>query len=332
MCQYSSEDGFATDWHLVHLGARAAGGAGLVVAEASAVEPAGRISPQDLGIWSDDHVSMLSRIAAFIASQGAAPGVQIAHAGRKASTARPWEGGQPLSPSEGGWQAVGPSSIPFDEGWPAPDQLSGDGIRSIQQAFRAAAVRAHAAGFQWLELHGAHGYLIHSFHSPLSNQRDDEYGGSFDNRIRVTLETVRAIREVWPDSKPFSVRLSCTDWVDGGWTLDESVELARRLRPEGVDLIDCSSGGGSPKQQIPVGAGYQVPFAERIRREAGIATAAVGMITQAMQADEVIRNGRADIVMLAREMLRDPNWAIHAAQTLRYKGQLPVPPQYSRML
>jgi 2,4-dienoyl-CoA reductase-like NADH-dependent reductase (Old Yellow Enzyme family) len=331
MCQYSSEDGFATDWHLVHLGTRAVGGAGLVIAEATAVEPRGRISPQDLGIWSDAHVPMLSRIAAFIASQGAVAGIQIAHAGRKASTARPWDGGKPLSSSEGGWQPVGPSPIPFDDGYPVPDQLTRDDIRAIQGAFRAAAARANAAGFGWLELHGAHGYLVHSFHSPLSNQRDDEYGGGFDNRVRFTVETVRAIREVWPENKPFSVRLSCTDWVEGGWSIDESVELARRLKGEGVDLIACSSGGGSPKQVIPVGAGFQAPFAEAIRREAGIATA-VGMITQAMQADETIRNGRADLVFLAREMLRDPYWAIHAAQLLRYKGQLPVPPQYLRML
>ena len=332
MCQYSSEDGFATDWHLVHLGARAVGGAGLVIAEASAVEPGGRISPQDLGIWSDAHVPMLSRIAAFVASQGAVAGIQIAHAGRKASTARPWDGGKPLASSKGGWQPVGPSAIAFDEGYPVPDLLTRDDIRTIQGAFRAAAIRADAAGFEWLELHGAHGYLVHSFHSPLSNQRDDEYGGTFDNRVRFTLETVRAIRGVWPENRPLSVRLSCTDWVDGGWTINECVELARRLKGEGVDLIDCSSGGGSPKQVIPVGAGFQVPFAEAIRQEAGIATAAVGMITQAMQADEIIRNGRADIVFLAREMLRDPYWAIHAAQTLRYKGQLPVPPQYLRML
>lgn len=330
MCQYSAEDGFANDWHLVHLGSRAAGGAALVIAEASAVEARGRISPQDLGIWDDAHVEMLARITHFMKGQGAAPAIQLAHAGRKASTARPWEGGGPVGADKGGWQPVGASAIPFASNYPTPTELSTPEVGGIVHAFRAAAIRANAAGFDWVEIHAAHGYLLHSFLSPLSNQRNDRYGGSFDNRIRLLLETAQAMRNVWPDDKPLTVRISCTDWVEGGWTLEESIELAQRLKAEGVDLIDCSSGGTSPTAKVPVGAGYQTPFAERIRHEAGIPTAAVGMITQPMQADEIIRNGRADVVLLARELLRDPYWPLHAAQVLHQRDHVALPPQYAR--
>lgn len=330
MCQYSAEEGFANDWHLVHLGARASGGAGLVIAEATAVEARGRISPQDLGIWQDDHVEMLARITNFLKSQGATSAIQLAHAGRKASTARPWEGGGSVAADAGGWQPVGASAIPFAEGYPTPTELSTTEVGEIVDAFRAAAVRSEASGFDVIELHAAHGYLLHSFLSPLSNQRTDEYGGSFENRIRLLVETAEATRAVWPESKPLFVRISCTDWVEGGWTIEESVELARRLKDVGVDLIDCSSGGSSPLAKIPIGAGYQTPFAERIRHEANIPTAAVGMITQPMQADEIVRNGRADLVLLARELLRDPYWPIHAAQALHKLDQAAIPPQYGR--
>lgn len=330
MCQYSAEDGFATDWHLVHLGSRASGGAGLVIAEATAVEARGRISPQDLGIWQDTHVAMLARINDFIKSQGATPAIQLAHAGRKASTAQPWKGGTPVSADQGGWQPVGASAIHFADGYPTPTELSTAEVRGIVEAFRSAAIRSDAAGFDVIELHAAHGYLLHSFLSPLSNQRTDAYGGSFENRIRLLVETAEATRAVWPESKPLFVRISCTDWVEGGWTIEESVELARRLKDVGVDLIDCSSGGSSPLAQIPIGAGYQTPFAERIRHEANIPTAAVGMITQPMQADEIVRNDRADLVLLARELLRDPYWPIHAAQALHKLEQASIPPQYGR--
>lgn len=330
MCQYSAEDGFANDWHLVHLGARAAGGAGLIIVEATAVEPRGRISPNDLGLWSDEHVPPLARVVDFLREYGATPAIQIAHAGRKAGTARPWAGGAPLSDEAGGWDIAGPSEIPFDKGYRKPEALSAEGIVAIREAFVCAAVRAEAAGFELLEVHGAHGYLIHSFHSPLSNQRTDQYGGSFENRIRFTLETVEAVRAVWPDGKPLAVRLSCTDWVDGGWTLEESVELARRLKQLGVDLIDCSAGGGSPHARAPVGAGYQVPFAEAIRREAGVPTAAVGMIAEAMQADQIIRNGQADVALLGREVLRNPYWPLRAAAALGQREHASVPNQYLR--
>lgn len=330
MCQYSSEDGMPTDWHLVHLGARAVGGAGLVMVEATAVEPRGRISPGDMGIWSDAHRDALARIARFIASQGAVAGIQLAHAGRKASKSSPWEGDVSLSPEQGGWLIDGPSALAFAEGWQVPHALTVPEIHDLRAGFVSAARRAREAGFDWLEIHSAHGYLFHSFYSPISNQRTDEYGGSFENRVRFLLETVRDVRAEWPADKPLSVRLSCTDWVEGGWTLADSVALARLLRAEGVDLIDCSSGGGVPNATIPVGAGYQVPLAEEIRRSAGIPVAAVGMITQAMQADDTIRNGRADMVLLAREMLRDPYWPLRAAQTLHFHGVKPVPPQYLR--
>ncbi len=330
MCQYSAQDGFANDWHLVHLGARAAGGAALVIAEATAVEARGRISPQDLGLWDDAHIEMLARITQFIKGQGAVPAIQLAHAGRKAATARPWEGGAPVSADQGGWQPVGASPLPFGENYPTPTELSIQEIGVVREAFGAATIRAEAAGFDWLEIHAAHGYLFHSFLSPLSNGRADGYGGSFDNRIRFLLETAQTMRALWPAHKPLTVRLSCTDWVDNGWTIEESIALAQRLKAVGVDLIDCSSGGAVSYAKVPVGAGYQTPFAERIRHAAQIPTAAVGMITQPMQADEIVRNGRADVVLLARELLRDPYWPLHAAQTLHQRDRAPLPPQYAR--
>ena len=328
MCQYSSEDGFASDWHLVHLGSRAVGGAALVMTEASAVEARGRISPQDLGIWKDDHVEFLSRIARFVRAQGAVPGMQIAHAGRKASVRRPWEGGAAMGPADGGWQPVAPSAIPFHAGDPAPTALSREEIRCVTRAFAEAAGRALAAGFQTLEIHGAHGYLIHEFLSPLSNRREDEYGGSLENRMRFALETAAAVRAVWPERLPLFQRISASDWADGGWTIGDSVELARRLKTLGVDLIDCSSGGAVAHQQIALGPGYQVPFAERIRREADILTGAVGLITTPQQADAIVGQGQADLILLAREFLRDPYFPLHAAKAL---GKAPAPPvQYQR--
>jgi 2,4-dienoyl-CoA reductase-like NADH-dependent reductase (Old Yellow Enzyme family) len=328
MCQYSSEDGFANDWHLVHLGSRALGGAAAVITEAAAVEPRGRISPVDLGIWKDDHVEFLSRIARFIAGQGAIPGMQIAHAGRKASTRPPWEGGAMIPEDQGGWRPVAPSPIPFRASDPTPQELSVNQVRCIVEAFAAAARRALAAGFQLLEIHCAHGYLAHEFLSPLSNRRTDEYGGSLDNRMRFALEVTAAVRRAWPEKLPLFVRISATDWVEGGWTVDDSVVLARRLCSLGVDLIDCSSGGSDPAAQIPAAPGYQVPFADRIRREAGVLTGAVGLITAASQAEEIVASGRADLVLLAREMLRDPYFALHAARELG--AEAPVPVQYTR--
>lgn len=331
MCMYSSEDGVANDWHLVHLGARAAGGAGLIIAEATAVAPEGRITPGDAGIWADKHVEPLARITRFVKQHGAVPGIQLAHAGRKASAARPWEGGAHLADDSGGWETVAPSAIPF--GGPlgkTPRELSLADIARLQANFVAAARRSLAAGYEWLELHSAHGYLSHEFLSPLSNRRTDQYGGAFENRSRFLLETTQAVRAVWPEQLPLTVRLSCTDWVDGGWTIDESVELARQLKAAGVDLIDCSSGGGAAVAKIPAAPGYQVPFAERIRHEAGIATAAVGLITEPAQADEIIRAGRADLVLLARESLRDPNWPLRAAHELGVKPPGEPPVQYAR--
>jgi len=330
MCQYCSENGTATDWHLVHLGSRAVGGAGLVIVEASAVEARGRISPQDAGLWSDEHIEPLARITRFLSQHGAVPGIQLAHAGRKASTARPWEknANQTVPEAEGGWQSLAPSPIPFKPDQRTPVELTREQIREIRGAFETATKRAVKAGFDWLELHAAHGYLCHSFHSPLSNFRTDEYGGSFDNRIRFTLETAECMRRHWPHDKPMSVRLSCTDWYEGGWTLEESIELAKRLKEVEIDLIDCSSGAGTPLAKIPVGASFQVPFADAIRHNAGIPTAAVGFIMEAMQADEIVRNGRADIVLLAREMLRDPYWPVRAARTLGHRDKLKLPDQY----
>jgi 2,4-dienoyl-CoA reductase-like NADH-dependent reductase (Old Yellow Enzyme family) len=331
MCEYSSEDGVATDWHLVHLGSRAVGGAGLVIAEATAVAPEGRITPGDAGLWSDKHVEPIVRINRFIKQRGAVPGIQIAHAGRKASAARPWEGGAHLADDAGGWPTLAPSPLPFgDDLNKVPRAMSEADIVRVQNDFVAAAKRALATGCEWLELHSAHGYLSHEFLSPLTNQRTDKYGGAFENRIRFLLEMTRAVRAVWPERLPLAVRISCTDWVEGGWDIEQSVELARRLKAEGVDLIDCSSGGTVPHAKIPVGAGYQVPFAERIRREAGIVTAAVGCITEPTHADEIIRNGRADMVLLAREFLREPYWPLKAAHALGRKDSVTTPVQYGR--
>jgi len=329
MCMYSYTDGFSNDWQVIHLGARAVGGAGLIIAEATAVDPVGRITPYDVGIWSDAHIEPLARVTRVIKENGAVPGIQIAHAGRKAGSRRPWDIGKPRRPDElPGWQGVAPSSIAFNDEYEVPHELSVAEIRQVQDSFRAAAVRALTAGFEWLEIHAAHGYLLHSFYSPLSNQRTDEYGGSFENRIRFLLETVRAVREVWHERFPLTVRISGTDWMNGGWSVDDSVELARRLKVEGVDLIDCSSGGGVAQAKIPLGPGYQVPISEAVRHGADIQTATVGLIIAPEQADEIIRNGRADLVLLGREMLRDPYWALHAAQAL--KQPAPVPLQYLR--
>lgn len=329
MCQYSCVDGFATDWHLVHLGSRAVGRAAAVFAEATAVTPDGRISPEDLGIWSDAHIEPLQRAFSFIERQGSIPGIQLAHAGRKASTAEPWKGGKPLSPQQGGWAPiVAPSALAFNNGYQTPHALSHSEIQQIVAAFAGAARRAEAAGARIVELHAAHGYLLHSFLSPLSNQRGDQYGGSFENRIRMVCETVTAVRKVWPERYPLFVRISATEWTDGGWSVEDSVALTRQLKPLGVDLVDCSSGGNISGAKIPVGSGYQVRFADQIRREGGILTGAVGMITQAAQADQIIRSGQADVVFLARQFLRDPYWPLIAARELGHEIQWPV--QYDR--
>jgi 2,4-dienoyl-CoA reductase-like NADH-dependent reductase (Old Yellow Enzyme family) len=328
MCQYSCEDGFATDWHLVHLGGRAVGGAALVFTEATAVTAEGRISPQDLGIYDDRHVEALARIVRFVQGQGAAAGIQLAHAGRKASTRRPWDGAGAIAPAAGGWEPLGPTGEPFADNYPVPRALTADDLASVVAAFRSAALRARAAGFDVVEIHAAHGYLIHELLSPLVNTRADEYGGSYDGRVRLCLEVAGAIRSVWPERLPVFVRLSCSDWREGGWDVEQSVELARRLRDRGVDLVDCSSGGAVLDAKVPAGPGYQVPFAERIRREAGIATGAIGLITSAAQADTIVRTGQADCVLLARELLRHPYWPLHAAHELGVV--LPWPPQYVR--
>jgi 2,4-dienoyl-CoA reductase-like NADH-dependent reductase (Old Yellow Enzyme family) len=332
MCQYSSDDGFANDWHFVHLGSRAVGGASLVICEATAVTADGRISPQDAGLWKDAQIEPLARINRFIAGHGAVAGMQLAHAGRKASTARPWDGTGQLDDDHGGWLPKGPSPLAFLPGEErVPHALTVPEIAEVVQAFAAAASRALHAGYRWLELHGAHGYLAHEFLSPLSNQRTDEYGGSFENRIRFALEVTRAVRAVWPENLPLTWRISATDWVEGGWTPEDSVQLAIHFKEEGVDLVDCSSGANVPHVKIPTGPGYQVHLAEKVRHGAGIATAAVGMITDAHQADAVIRDGKADLVLLARELLRDPYWPLHAANELGAEGiQSLVPPQYAR--
>jgi len=317
MCQYSSHDGFANDWHFVHLGSRAVGGAGLVLTEATAVLPEGRISPQDLGIWADEHIEMLGRIISFIHEQGSVAGMQLAHAGRKASTHRPWETPGAISESEGGWKkVVAPSAVAFADTYPMPQALTTEGIQEVVSAFAAAARRACQAGFRVVEIHAAHGYLIHEFLSPLSNTRADNYGGSFENRTRLGREIVAAVRSTWPKELPLFVRISSTDWIEGAWDVDDSVKLARELKPMGVDLIDCSSGGNVPHAKIPVGPGYQVAFAERIRREAEIRTGAVGMITSPVQAEHIIRTEQADAVIMAREFLRDPYWPLRAAREL----------------
>jgi 2,4-dienoyl-CoA reductase-like NADH-dependent reductase (Old Yellow Enzyme family) len=328
MCQYSAQDGVPNPWHMVHLGSRAAGGAGAVIAEATAVSPEARISAHDTGIWSDTQVEAWRPIAAFIAENGAVPGVQLAHAGRKASAWRPWEGGGSLPAEHGAWQTVAPSALPFDKDWHVPQALDVAGIRKVVADFRAAAVRAKDAGFKLVELHGAHGYLLHQFMSPLSNQRSDEYGGSFENRTRLVREVITAVREVWPEHLPLWLRISATDWTDHGWTIDDSVRLASDLAGLGIDLVDVSSGGLVPHVKIPLGPGYQVPFAARIRQEAGIATGAVGLITEPAQADGIIAGGAADVVLIARASLRDPYFPRRAAQELG--ASITPPVQYQR--
>jgi 2,4-dienoyl-CoA reductase-like NADH-dependent reductase (Old Yellow Enzyme family) len=329
MCQYSSVDGYANDWHFVHLGSRAVGGAGLVLTEATAVVPEGRISPQDLGIWSDDHIPALRRIVSFIHEQGSVAGMQLAHAGRKASTRRPWEGSGMVPESESGWTTVvAPSVVSFAEDYPMPKALTVDGIQEVVAAFASAARRACDAGFRVIEIHAAHGYLIHQFLSPLSNHRSDGYGGSFDNRTRLIREIVAAVRSSWPKGAPLFARISATDWVHDGWDLVQSIRLARELKRLGVDLIDCSSGGTVPHAVIPAAPGYQTPFAQRIRKEAEIMTGAVGLITSPVQAEQIIATGEADAILMAREFLRDPYWPLRAARELNQSITWPV--QYLR--
>ena len=336
MCQYSYVDGLSNDWQFVHLGSRAVGGAGTVIAEAAAVSPEGRITPGDLGIWSDAHIAPFARLTAFIKEQGAVPGIQLAHAGRKASMSLPWAAEQKAVPAgQGGWETVGPSANKFSETYTTPAALDRAGMDKVVADFTAAAKRAATAGFLLAEVHCAHGYLLHEFLSPISNKRTDEYGGSFENRARFPLEVIRAVRAAFPEELPVWVRLSVTDWVapsaeepTGGLSVEDSVAFATLLKAIGIDLVDCSSGGNDPRQQIPVGAGYQVAFADRIRRETGIPTGAVGMITAPEQADQIIRTGQADVVLLARELLRDPYWPLHAAEALHKPGSWPV--QYER--
>lgn len=329
MCQYSSQDGFSTDWHLVHLGSRAVGGAGLIITEAAAVSPEGRISPDDLGIWTEEHIAGLKRITQFIDAQGSAAGIQLAHAGRKASSKRPWEGGGAIAATEErGWETVAPSAVPFYPEKSEPKALTPEGIEKVITDFREAARRSLEAGFRVVEIHAAHGYLIHQFLSPLSNQRTDDYGGSFDNRIRLLLAVVDAIKIVWPADLPLFVRISTTDWTEGGWDANDSIKLAGILKDKGVHVIDCSTGGNVPHAKIPVGPNYQVPNAERIKQEVGILTGAVGLITTAEQAEEILSNGQADLILMARELLRDPYFPLHAATTLG--DDLAWPLQYER--
>jgi 2,4-dienoyl-CoA reductase-like NADH-dependent reductase (Old Yellow Enzyme family) len=329
MCQYSAEDGVANDWHFVHLGSRAVGGAGLVMVEATAVAPEGRITPGCLGLWSEKHIEPLARIAKFVKAHGAVAGIQIAHAGRKASADLPWQGGAHLSEAQGGWPTIAPSAIPFGGDLPKiPRAMTAANIARVQNDFVATAKRALSAGFEWLELHAAHGYLFSEFLSPLANHRTDQYGGSFENRIRFLLDTARAVRQVWPEELPLAVRISAIDWKEGGWDLEQSIALAKLLKAAGVDLMDCSSGSVVPDAKITVVPGYQVPFAEKIRHSANIATAAVGFITEPKQADDIVRQGKADVVLLARQMLVDPYWPAHAAKALGHK--LPPPNQYAR--
>lgn len=328
MCQYSSIDGFATDWHLVHLGSRAVGGASMVITEATAVSPEGRISPDDLGIWKDDHIEKLAQITAFIKEQRCVPGIQLAHAGRKASTAAPWKGRGKVAEKDGGWVPVAPSAITFAGDYPMPVELDSDGIDKVIADFRSAAKRALKAGVEAVEIHAAHGYLLHQFLSPLSNKRTDSYGGSFANRARMLMEVIEGVKTVWPDELPLLVRISATDWADGGWNADDSVQLAGRLKNAGVDLIDVSSGGLASHQQVPVGPGYQLPFASRIKRETNILTSTVGLITDTAQAETIVANGDADVVMMARELLRNPYFPLQAAAGLNSRLMWPV--QYER--
>ncbi|WP_101925789.1 MULTISPECIES: NADH:flavin oxidoreductase/NADH oxidase [Luteimonas] len=328
MCQYSARDGMPDSWHLVHLGSRAVGGAGVVFTEAAAVTPEGRISPEDTGIWNDAQAAAWAPIAAFIRAQGAVPAMQLAHAGRKASTFAPWRGQGAVAEAAGGWPVVGPSTLAYDASYPQPQALDADGIASLVSAFRDAALRALQAGFELVEIHAAHGYLLHQFLSPLSNLRTDGYGGGFDGRVRLVLEVVEAVRGVWPEALPLWLRLSATDWVDGGWTVEDCVSLSALAAARGVDLVDTSSGGLSRDQKITLGPGYQVPFAARIRREAKVPTGAVGLITTPEQAERILADGEADVVLLARELLRDPYFPRRAAAVLG--ADLPTPAQYLR--
>jgi 2,4-dienoyl-CoA reductase-like NADH-dependent reductase (Old Yellow Enzyme family) len=327
MCQYSSTDGFANDWHLVHLGSRAVGGAGLIITEATAVSPEGRISPGDLGLWKENHIEGLVRIVNFIHQQGSVAGIQLAHAGRKASCAVPWEGGQQLDEEHGGWKTVAPGNVPFHDHDRKPEALKKDGIKKVISDFKDAAERAYRAGFKILEIHAAHGYLIHEFLSPLSNQRTDEYGGSFENRVRLLLQVVEAVRSAWPPENPLFVRISSTDWADGGWTIGDSIKLSMKLKEHGVDLVDCSSGGNVPGARIPFAPGYQVPFSEAVRKT-GIMTGAVGFITRAAQAEEIIQKGKADLVIIAKEFLRNPYFPLNSARKLDVDVHWPA--QYLR--
>jgi len=328
MCQYSCQDGLPNDWHMVHLGSRAVGGAAMVIAEATAVAPEGRISPSDSGLWNDAQAEAFAPIAHFIAAQGALPAIQLGHAGRKASVMPPWQGGGAAQEDAGGWQPVAPSALPFGPGSPKPRELEVADLERIAAQFEASARRALKAGFQVVEIHMAHGYLLHQFLSPLSNKRDDAFGGRLENRMRLPLEVAHRVRAIWPDELPVMVRLSVTDWVDGGWDLAQSLVLCEHLKELGVDLIDCSSGGLVPDAVIPAAPGFQTPFAAEIRKKIGIATGAVGLITAAVQAEQILATGSADVVLLARELLRDPYWPIHVAAEL--KADHPWPVQYER--
>ena len=328
MCEYSATDGLPNDWHFVHLGSRAVGGAGLLITEATAISPEGRISAGDVGLWNEAQQQAWQPIVAFIKAHGAAAGVQLAHAGRKASSMRPWEGGGPLAADAGAWPTVAPSAIPFDTHWHVPQALDAAGIAQVIADFRAAAERALAAGFQLIELHGAHGYLLHQFLSPLSNQRTDQYGGSFENRTRLVREVIAAVREVWPEHLPLWLRISATDWSEGGWDIEQTVQLAREVKSMGVDLVDVSSGGLIAHVKVPLAPGYQVPFAARVRHDAGVATGAVGLITESTHAARIIDEGAADLVLIARESLRDPYFPRRAAQELGVT--IPAPEQYQR--
>jgi 2,4-dienoyl-CoA reductase-like NADH-dependent reductase (Old Yellow Enzyme family) len=328
MCQYSAKDGFANDWHLVHLGSRAIGGAGLIIQEATAVSPEGRISPEDLGIWKDEHIAKLTQINQFILSQHSVPGIQLAHAGRKASAASPWNGGRKVAAEQGGWSTVAPSAIAYHDTDTAPIALDKEGIQKVITDFKTATQRSVKAGYQVMEIHAAHGYLLHQFLSPLSNRRTDNYGGSFENRIRLTLEVLEAVQTEWPKELPLFVRISATDWAEGGWNAEESVQLSKILKEKGVDLIDVSTGALVPYQKIPVGPNYQVPFAQQIKKESAMLTGAVGLITEAAQAEEIIASGKADLVLFARESLRDPNIALTFAHDL--KTDISWPKQYER--
>ena len=329
MCQYSYENGFSNDWQVVHLGSRASGGVGFVIAEATAIEPLGRISPKDVGIWSDEHIEPLEKVTQFVRSQGAVAGLQLAHAGRKACTQRPWDGGKPIANEDPAWwQSVGPSPVAFNESYQTPRELTKAEIKNVQHKFKDAALRSKQAGFNLIEIHAAHGYLIHSFLSPLSNHRIDEYGGSFENRIRFLVEIIQDVRKVWPERLPLFVRISGSEWVENGWSVDDSIKLAKILMQEGVDVIDCSSGGNVSGVKISLTPGYQVQIAEAIRKQAGIKTAAVGLITEPEHANRIIQDGSADFVLLGRELLRHPSWALDAAVKLGYPAS--IPPQYLR--